>query len=222
MKRTAALAFTVLVCLGCARVAWGNHGGCHFNNFTELQHGTALYIGQNLLNILNAYPQLWTVLGAARDAWLGTNAGNRIGDWNGVQNTPDCPVGLPTRLGAMDFSQGGCDAIGSGGAIAVTDYEVFPYCPSGCGTKSIIINTNVMWSFNPGPNEFDVQSAMAHEFGHMLGFRHQYHDQCREDLYAGCADPDKNTMNFLFPGETCLRDRSMWDTINANVVYPNP
>lgn len=213
MKRTTVLALTVLVCLGCARVAWGNHGGCHFNPFTELPHNTVLHIGPTLYGILGAYPQLWSVLGAARDAWEGTHAGGRIGNVSFPGSTSDCPVGLPIQLGAMDFSQGGCAAVGSTTALAVTDNP---------GTKSIVINTNIAWSFNPASNQYDVQSAMAHEFGHMLGFTHQYHDQCREDIYAGCADPDKNTMNFLFPGETCLRDLSMYDINNANVVYPNP
>ena len=195
MKRTTlVLTLTVLVCLGWARVASGQ---CKFNNFTPLQHDTALYLGPTLLSILNAYPQLWTVLGAARDAWDGTNAGNRIGDWNGLQSASDCPVGLPVQLGAMDFSLGGCAAIGSGAAIAATDYEVS--C-SGCGTKSIIINTNVAWSFNPGPNEYDVQSALAHEFGHMLGFTHQHQNSCTELTTTTCAfDSNKNTMSrYLF------------------------
>jgi hypothetical protein len=226
MKRTTALAFTILICLGCARVAWGQ--GCKFSNFTELQHGTSLSLGPTLLAILNAYPDLWAVLGAARNAWNGTHAGYRIGDWNGLQSASDCPVlngqGLPIQLGAMDFpsavAAGSCAPLGSGGAIAVTDYPL--YCV-GCGTKSIIINTNVPWSFTPGPNDYDVQSAMAHEFGHMLGFQHQYLDECTQTKYTVCGDPnDKNTMNVLLKGETCLRDLSTWDTTNANLVYPNP
>jgi hypothetical protein len=51
---------------------------------------------------------------------------------------------------------------------------------------------------------------------------HQYHDECTELKWTGCADPNRNTMNFYFPGETCHRDLSMWDIANANVVYPNP
>ena len=43
-----------------------------------------------------------------------------------------------------------------------------------------------------------------------------------EFIYTGCADPDKNTMNFYFPGETCMRDLSIYDFNNANLVYPNP
>lgn len=229
MKRTTVLAFTVLVCLGCARVAWGNHGGCHFSNFTALQHNTQLSIGPTLYGILNAYPQLWTVLGAARDAWNGTNAGGRIGNGSFPQSASDCPVvngqGLPIQLGAMDFpaavAAGSCPPLGSGQAIAATDY---PASCSGCGTKSIIINTNVAWSFNPGPNEYDVQSAMAHEFGHMLGFMHQHQASCTALTSTTCADPnEKNTMNFfLFTGETCERTLSTWDADNADAVYPNP
>ena len=222
MRRTAVVTLTLLVCLGWAGVARGQ--GCKFPHFSQLPPYTALSLGPTLKSILDAYPQLWTVLGAARDAWDGTHARDRIGDWNGVVSASDCPVlngqGLPIQLGAMDFSQGGCAAIGSGQAAAVTDYE--PFC-SGCGTKSIVINTNVMWSFNPGPNEWDVQSAMAHEFGHMLGFTHQAYNECRENIYLGCADPNvKNTMNFYFTGETCERDLSHWDIDNANLVYPNP
>ena len=176
MRRTTVLTFIVLVCLGGAPTASAQ--GCKFSNFTPLQHNTPLSIGPILLGILSNYPQLWTVLGAARDAWDGTNAGNHIGDPSGYPSASDCPVGLPLQIGAMDFSQGGwCGAIGSGGAAAVTDY--LPTCP-GCGTKSIIINTNVAWSFNPGPNDWDVQSVMAHEFGHMLGFTHQFYAQCND------------------------------------------
>ncbi|MGH6690638.1 MAG: M43 family zinc metalloprotease [Gammaproteobacteria bacterium] len=87
----------------------------------------------------------------------------------------------------------------------------------------MVINTNVPWSFNPLPGQYDVQSVLTHEFGHMLGFQHQRYNLCTGLQGSGpCTqEPDKNTMVWnAVTGETCQRDLSFWDIANADQAYP--
>ena len=106
-------------------------------------------------------------------------------------------------------------------ALAFTDY--YPWQCAGCGTKSISINTAVAWATNPATGQYDIQSVVAHEFGHMLGFSHIWSIYCSEFSGYSCAqDSGQNTMqSFTAPGygETCKRDLSGNDVTNANNIY---
>ncbi|MGH6690639.1 MAG: hypothetical protein ACREF4_08175 [Gammaproteobacteria bacterium] len=104
MRRTTILAFTVAVCLGAAGAASGQQQeACVFSSFSKLPSNTGLALGPILKSIIDAYPQLGTAIVAARDAWDGTNAVDRLGNWNGIVSASDCPVGLPIQLGRWTF-----------------------------------------------------------------------------------------------------------------------
>jgi hypothetical protein len=164
-----------------------------------------------------------------RDAWIITDAGGRIGGYGGKTNS-DCPMGQPApQIGADNFYTEPCATASaypgftnpSENVLAFTDY--YPWQCVGCGTKSISINTAVPWATTPGPGQYDLQSVIAHEFGHMLGFRHVWSNFCGEFAGYSCAvDPDRNTMQrgtAAGVGETCGRDLTYWDMGNANYLY---
>ena len=145
----------------------------------------------------------------------------------------DCPLGQPgPQIGAYNFYDNNpatwCNTVRAYGyhnpalnSLAFTDYRP-GQCP-GCGTKSISINTAVAWSTNPGPGQYDIQSVVAHEFGHVLGFSHIKGEFCDENPGFSCFfAPNRNTMQSNTPagaGETCGRDPNFYDITNANNTY---
>jgi VCBS repeat protein/FG-GAP repeat protein len=171
-----------------------------------------------------------------------TNRDTTIGDYAGV-TASDCPTGQPRQLGALNFvaEYESClplkpyteaNQLDKETTVAFTDYFSGSFlsthgattpCPS-CGTKSITFNLHKVFSFNPGPMQWDVQGVLAHEFGHMLGFAHMGTDPatCDQTPPPPCAAaPDRNTMGAIPAGDTCERDLSYYDKLNANTIYGN-
>ena len=149
----------------------------------------------------------------------------------GGQTNSDCPLGQPApQIGAYNFyAQPYCGTAAAypgvtdpiNVVLAFTDY--FPWQCAGCGTKSISINTYFAWNTTPADGQYDIQSVLAHEFGHMLGFSHIWSIFCSDFSGYSCAvDPGRNTMqSYTAPGvgETCGRDITGNDATNANNLY---
>ena len=122
--------------------------------------------------------------------------------------------------------------------LAFSDYD-YTVC-SGCGTKSITINLAVAWSTDGATliGHRDLQSVMAHEFGHVLGMGHNdssFNGACGDAPSPTCfANIGRSTMdNFIYPRtiadpgnqipnkyETCGRDLGTYDIAHANQLYP--
>jgi reprolysin-like metallo-peptidase family M12B len=202
---------------------------CALSGFNNLPSYTPIYLGPLMYYYAYNFTDVGNALVAASVTWNITDAHDRIGGYGGQTNS-DCPLGQSApQIGAYNFyAQPYCGtavAYGfhnpSSGALAFTDY--YPGQCAGCGTKSISINTAVAWAIIPADGQYDVQSVVAHEFGHMLGFSHIYGNQCSEFSGYSCAvDPDRNTMQrYTAPGfgETCGRDLTGIDIANANYLY---
>ena len=140
---------------------------------------------------------------------------------------PDCPNGQSLQIGVVDFNSTSCSTVNAyrnagllpPSSLAFVDYYGF-ICP-GCGTKSLILNLAVAWSVNPGPMQYDLQSVLTHEFGHMLRLAHMNGFKCEDNFAPNCAlYSDRNTMTANIPdGDTCERTLSGIDVQNANSLY---
>lgn len=227
MKRLTVLSLAIALPLGSVTVASGQ---CALPGFSHLPPNTSLAFGPIMRYFAVNYPlEVGGALVAARDVWNTTDAGGRIGGWNEIETASDCPMNQPLQIGAFDFySQPYCPTVTAYGVqnpadvvIAFVDY--FPFQCTGCGTKSMSLNTAYAWAVNPGPGQYDLQSVLAHEFGHMLGFSHIRGFYCTNDQGLSCVqDPDRNTMQSNTApgvGETCGRDLTGWDMANANYLY---
>ena len=185
------------------------------------------------------------------------NTRGRLAGWSGVITASDCPLGQPFQIGLMNFfllpEGGSCWTVLANRlstedtnpvmvALAFSDYD--PTLCTGCGTKSIVINTAVVWSTDGAglPGQRDLQSVMAHEFGHVLGMGHHKSSGSMQfpDCYSAqsptCVqNPNRSTMeninyavsepiNSTTPNkyETCGRDLGELDKAFANQLYPAP
>jgi VCBS repeat protein/matrixin len=219
-------------------------------DFTPLLPNTWIALGPFMYSLLtstdpNINPALINAVIGAHDAWLGTNAAGRLGGYAGSQpgqpafTQSDCPADQPLQLGLFDFVNTPCSTLNAyvqlfhiphDDWVALSDYHIpstfAQYgvsCPK-CGTKSMLLNARKAWSLNPAPNQFDVQSIMAHEFGHILGLAHMNDGSCSDALPYSCAqDGARNTMgSYIYMGDTCERDLNDHDKSNANAIYPMP
>lgn len=226
MKRIPGLLITIALSLG---IATGAAAQCALPGFNYLAPNTPIYLGPLMYYYAYNFPDVGNALVGGSQAWNGTDAADRIGGYGGQTNS-DCPLGQAApQIGAYNFyAQPYCGTAAAygftdpnSGALAFNDY--FPWQCAGCGTKSISINTAVAWAVTPGPGQYDIQSVVAHEFGHMLGFSHVWSIYCSEDSGYSCAqDPGRNTMQrYTAPGvgEMCGRDITGNDAANANYLY---
>lgn len=229
MKRLAVFLLATALSVWSAAVAAAQ---CPLPGFTQLPSNPPIPIALGPLMYFYAfnYPDVANAVIAARDAWNVTEAVGRLGGYGGQTNS-DCPVNQPLQIGAYNFfTNPPCPTAEAYNVhilpppsaplpLAFVDY--FPSKCAGCGTKSMSLNTYVPWAINPGPGQFDLQSVITHEFGHMLGLAHMRAFQCTDDPGPNCAvDPLRDTMTSNADyAETCWRDLNFIDVGNANSLY---
>jgi hypothetical protein len=239
MKRFVVLVLTAAVLLGGATSVLAQ---CQLPGFNALPATppTPIYLGPQMAYYATYYPDVANAIIGGRDAWnAAADTAGRLGGYGGQTNS-DCPLGQAgPQIGAYGFISGGCATAQAYGFnnppppnqiyLAFVDY--FPWQCAGCGTKSLSLNLDdVAWATTPGVGQYDIQSVVAHELGHVLGFSHIWHsyftglDYCSDNLGPSCAQDSfhRNTMQANTPpgvGETCGRDLTPIDIANANYVY---
>jgi len=231
MKRTICSLITA-ICLAYASFAPAQTP-CPLSFFSQLPLNTTIALSPTVYNAAVAYPDVANALVGAHDAWNVTDAAGRLGSWNGAIPDPECPAGQPPfRISAFNFFATSCPTVNTYNAfnlLAFVDYyspsawaSVGINCPY-CGTKSMSLNLYYYFSTNPQPNQYDIWSVVAHEFGHMLGLWHMTGASCGDQfdpLRCG-QNPNRNTMGkIIYDGDSCERDLSFfYDIVNANSLY---
>lgn len=193
------------------------------------------------------------------NAWNVTdvNTRGRLTGWNGSFTDSDCPNGRPFQVGMLNFSilsdGGSCLTVIANGLFSSSEDSI--YIPlafvdydssvcAGCGTKSLTINLAVAWSTAAAPPDGhrDLQSVMAHEFGHVLGMGHhmtlnnascgnyffnaafgvEVSPTCAATINPATGLSIKSTMeniNYTGSTENCGRTLEAFDKMRANQIY---
>ncbi len=209
---------------------------CLIPGATPIAFGTTYSVGPSLYWFLIQSPDSPGILNAirqGRDAWDSSNAANYIGDWSGVVTSSECANDTGQRqLGAWTFNAPNdptynCLALALSptlrDALAYTDN--IPGCRyTNCNTGSISVNLRYSFSANPLAGQYDIESLTAHEFGHVLGLAHKYSGICDNNVSPSClSDPFRETMAVgLYPTETCKRDITPNDALDADTLYQPP
>lgn len=201
---------------------------CLLPGATQIPSLTVWGVGPAVFAAATGNPLVATAIFTARDAWDVTDAVNRFGA-HGATSASDCPMGLGLQVGAYSFSGTPCGTATAYGfntfpsVLAFVDY--FPSVCVGCGTQSMSVNLDWVWSVNgsPLPGEYELADIMTHEFGHMLGLAHMAAGVCGGTSTNSCAaTPGRETMQPQFwdgPGETCNSTLETNDINSANAFY---
>ncbi len=100
------------------------------------------------------------------------------------------------------------------------------WCP-----KSVLVNLNFALTLGPPQDgQYDFQSILAHEFGHVLGLAHSLDGTCYNNsdpsswLVNPCANDgsgSRDTMAAVLAGvgQICQRNLSTYDQNSANEFY---
>lgn len=202
---------------------------CLMPNAEQLPFNTGFAVSQTVANEETQDNDIANTIYAARNEWNNkTTAASRIGNWNGTVTSSDCPsVSNTFQIGAMAFTGSNCatitgtyDAEEAGNVIAFVDYYE-SNCVN-CGTKSITLNLDHGFTLDPDtyPGFHDIQSVLAHEFGHVLGVAHQVNGTCTDTATSCSVDGDVNTMaSGSAKGEKCKRTLESDDKQSANYLY---
>lgn len=210
-----------LLCIGLV-CSTAMAGACVLPYTSQLGYYSPVAVGPNVYSAVQITPAIATTIYNARNAWNVTNAADRIGDWSGEITSSDCPVTGTMQIGALPFDNDSCSVANTLGTLR--DNTLAFVDPA---TRSVTVNLNYVWSLNPGRYDWDLQSILAHEFGHVLGLAHQDFGVCASASVPNmpsqtCAEnPNRETMgtHMSGQGETCMRDLSINDINSANGFY---
>jgi Pregnancy-associated plasma protein-A len=200
--------------LTCIALVLSNSVGwaCSIPGANLLPPGTTFAIGPAVANAINSNSSYVTTIYNARDVWNATAAAYRIGGWSGVVTQSDCPNGI-RQIGAVKFDK--CPQFNN-------VQTMYSYAYTDTATGSVSFNLMYPWSNTPGPYELDLQSALAHEFGHVLGLDHEDNGICgTTSSTQNCnTNPRVDTMGaWQVYGQTCQRNLTNNDIISANTFY---
>ena len=227
------MTFLSLVLAGNASVFAQSVTGClgQWPNWAQTPFATTWAISPTVYQGALSIPGVAGAIVNGSNVWSMTDAAGRLAGWNGIVTGSDCPTGQPFQVTAYPFAtSGSCPLAAPGSYNLVAQAEtVLAFADmwqcAGCGSKSVSINLSRPWSVdpNPFPHEYDLESVVAHEFGHVLGSLHLEAGTCNylatPSLTCG-ASPNKPTMaNNIYAGETCGRTLAPDDISNMNSLY---
>lgn len=193
-----------------------NAAVCLISGGTQLPSGTLFALGPNLAGYVASIPEVGTALINAIAPWNATDAVGRIAGGNGVVTSSDCPNTAYHMIGAYSFSSTSVPCYNQ----ALVGSNGYAYNSIG----SMAINTDMAWSVNgaPAPGQFDLQSTVTHEFGHILGLHHQQLGVCGTPATGiSCITygDTKETMSYGPSGELCRRTLAPNDLQSINFFY---
>lgn len=183
---------------------------------SRLPSGTMVSVGPAVAAAVETTPAIAAAIYDALNAWNGTLAAGAIGGYSGVVTGSDCPTYSGVmQIGALSYDDTTCPMV-----LQIPNRK-FVFAWTDAATRSITVNLNWSWSLTPGPNDFDLQSVLAHEFGHVLGLGHQDNGQCVETTSLSCStSPRIETMSRGTPqGSTCRRVLVGNDINSVNSLY---
>lgn len=221
LKKFVSLSMLSLL-IGSTNIAHAIGPKCQIQGWGAIPSGTLFSLGANLSAIVNAAPAVATAIANGAAPWNqpGVHSAGRIAGATGIVYPTDCPENNNYKIGAWAFLNGTtgtplCSSEPRGGSGIVLAYTLG-------STRSIGFNTNVVWSTDPLPGQYDLQSTATHELGHVLSLDHEANGVCGVTGSTPCTANlnGKETMSWGGSGETCRRTLSPNDIDSVNQIYP--